>query len=123
MPSAGEVMFIVFWDSRGILLVHFQKHGGNVNAAVYCELLLKLWNAIQRKHPGQLARGVLLNHDNARPHTQERIQKLQWELSEHPPYRPDLACSDFHMFGLLKNHLDGKCFMMMKRLKRRSRSG
>jgi hypothetical protein len=27
------------------------------------------------------------------------------------------------MFGLLKNHLDGKCFMMMKRLKRRSRSG
>jgi histone-lysine N-methyltransferase SETMAR len=127
MPSTGEVMLIMFWDSRGILLAYFQKHGGNMNAALYCEVLLKLWNAVHRKHPSQLVKGVLLNHDNARPHTaqvtQERIQELQWELSEHPPYNPDLASSDFHLFGPLKIHHGGKCFMIMKRLKRRSRSG
>jgi histone-lysine N-methyltransferase SETMAR len=42
--------------------------------------------------------------------TQERIQELQWELLEHPPYSMDLVPSDFHLFGPLKNHLGGKCF-------------
>jgi histone-lysine N-methyltransferase SETMAR len=48
----------------------------------------------------------LLHHDNARPHTfratQERIQQLQLELLEHPPYSPDLTLSDFHLFRRLK---------------------
>jgi hypothetical protein len=69
MPSAGNVMVAVFWDSQGVLLSHFQKHGENVNSDSYCEVLLKLWDAISRKRPGQLVRGVLLHHDNARPHT------------------------------------------------------
>jgi hypothetical protein len=42
---------------------------------------VKLWDAIRRKYPGQLARGVLSHHDDARPHTAqatpERIQELQ----------------------------------------------
>jgi hypothetical protein len=62
-------MFTVFWDSQGVLLAHFQKRGENVNSATYCEVLLKLRDAVRRKLPGQLVRGVLLHHDNARPHT------------------------------------------------------
>jgi hypothetical protein len=112
MPSARKVMLTVFWDCQGVLLAHFQKRGENLNSASDCEVLLKLWDVISRKRPDQLATGVLLRHDNARPHTaratQERIQELQWELLEHPPYSPDLATSDFHLFGPLKNHLDGK---------------
>jgi histone-lysine N-methyltransferase SETMAR len=77
-----------------------------VNSASYCEVLLKLRDVIRRKRPGQQARGVLLHHDNARPHraraTQERMQELQWELLEHPPCKQDLAPSDFHLFGPLK---------------------
>jgi hypothetical protein len=34
------------WDSQGVLLAHFQKHGENMNSAFYCEVLLKLLNAI-----------------------------------------------------------------------------
>jgi hypothetical protein len=68
-PSAGKVMLTVFWDSQGVLLAHFQKRGENVNPASYCEVLLKLRDEIRRKRPGQLARGVLLHHDNAGPHT------------------------------------------------------
>jgi histone-lysine N-methyltransferase SETMAR len=88
-PSAGKVMFAVFWDSQGVLLAYFQKRGENVNSASYCEVLLKLRDKLLSKRPGQLARVVLLHHDNARPHTaratQERIQELQWEHLEHPP--------------------------------------
>jgi hypothetical protein len=68
-PSAGKVMLTVFLDFLGVLLVHFQKHGENVNSALYYEVLLMLWDAIRRKRPGQLARGVLFHHDNVDPHT------------------------------------------------------
>jgi histone-lysine N-methyltransferase SETMAR len=109
-------MHTVFWDSQGVLLAHFQKNGGNVNPASYCEFLLKLQDAIRRKLPGQLARRVLLHNDNVRPHTaratQERIQELQRELLQLPPYSPDLAPTDFHLFSPLKkkNYLCGKRF-------------
>jgi hypothetical protein len=69
MPSAGNSMLTMFWDSQGVLLTYLQKHGENVNSASYCEVLLKLWDAVGRKHPGQSARGVLLHDDSARPHT------------------------------------------------------
>jgi hypothetical protein len=107
-------MFGMFWDSQGVSLAHFQKRCGNVNSALYWEVLLKLLAAIHRKCPGQLKRGVLLHHDNARLHiarrTHERIQELQWELPEHLPYNPDLALSNFHLFGPLKNHRGSKRF-------------
>jgi hypothetical protein len=68
-PLAGNVMITVFWNYQGVLLAHFQKRGENVNSVSYCNVLLKLWDAIHGKRPGQLARRVLLHHDNARPHT------------------------------------------------------
>jgi hypothetical protein len=69
MPSAGKVMLTMFWDSQGVILAYFQKHGKNMNSASYCEVLLILCDAIHRKRPDQLSRGVLLHHNNARPHT------------------------------------------------------
>jgi histone-lysine N-methyltransferase SETMAR len=121
MPSAGKVTLTVFWVSQVVLLAHFQKRGENMDSASYCEVLLKLQVTIRRKHPGQLARGVLLHHDNATPYTaratQERIQELQWEHLEHPPYSPDLAPSDCHLFGPPQNHLGGKHFTDKREVK------
>ena len=37
-------------------------------------------------------------------------QKLKWNISDHPPYSPYLAPSDFHLFLHLKKHLAGKKF-------------
>jgi hypothetical protein len=74
IPLAGKVMLAVFWNSQGLLLANFQKCGENVNSASYCEVLLKLQDAISRKLLGQLARGVLLHHDDARPHTARATQ-------------------------------------------------
>jgi hypothetical protein len=73
-------MLTVFWNSQGALLAHFQKHGENVNSASYCDVLLKFRDAICRKPPDQLARAVLLHHDNARPHTARATQKRIQEL-------------------------------------------
>jgi histone-lysine N-methyltransferase SETMAR len=54
-----------------------------------------------------------LLHD-ARPHTANRKRELSlrynWEVLGHAPYSPDLAQSDFHLFGPLKKHLGGRRF-------------
>jgi histone-lysine N-methyltransferase SETMAR len=58
--------------------------------------------------------GVVLLHDNARPHTAARTRPLldhfNWELFDHPPYNPDLAPSDCHLFTSLKNWLGSQSF-------------
>jgi hypothetical protein len=39
----------------------------------------------------------------------DNIQKLKWNVLQ-PPYSLDLAPSDYHLFGSLREHLDGKRF-------------
>jgi hypothetical protein len=50
-----------------------------------------------------LTYGVVLLHDNARPHTVARTRALldhiNWELFDHAPYSADLAPSDYHLLG------------------------
>jgi histone-lysine N-methyltransferase SETMAR len=57
---------------------------------------------------------VLLQHDNVRPHTArataKKITDLRLECIPHPAYSPDLAPSDYHVFGPLKEALGGKKF-------------
>jgi hypothetical protein len=61
-----------------------------------------------------LTRGVVLLVDNARPHTAAQTQALitsfGWEQMNHPPYIPDLAPSDFHLFLHLKKFLASQRF-------------
>ena len=53
-------------------------------------------------------------HDNTRLHsaaqTQDLITSFRLEQMDHPPYTPDLAPSDFHLFLHLKKFLGGKQF-------------
>ena len=57
-----------------------------------------------------LNQGVVMIHD-VRPHTAAATQNLVtfgWEQFDHPPYSPDLAPSDFHLFLHLKSFLAGR---------------
>jgi hypothetical protein len=36
------------------------------------------------------------------------LEKFGWEVFDHPPYSPDLAPSDYHLFPKLKEFLGGK---------------
>jgi len=59
-----------------------------------------------------LSSGIVLIHDNARPHcayvTKDLLKKFKWEVFDHPPYSPDPAPSDFHLFRELKAWLGGR---------------
>jgi transposase len=78
------------------------------------ETLKKLKKRFRRVRYHKDATKVLLYHDNARSHTslrtREAITKLQWTVLSHPSYSPDLAPSDYHLFGPLKDAIRGKRF-------------
>jgi histone-lysine N-methyltransferase SETMAR len=42
--------------------------------------------------------------------TKAAIHELGWEILPHPPYSPDLAKSDCHLFRSLSNNLRGVSF-------------
>jgi hypothetical protein len=50
---------------------------------------------------------VLLLQDNARPHKGGNCN-MGWTVLPHAPYSPDLAPSDFHFLGPLKDALRGR---------------
>ena len=99
MPSAKKIMDTIFWDAKGCILIEFLEPGKTINAARYLQTLLKLRRALRYKCPG---RKVILQHDNARPHTTlltlEKIDSMGWEVLPHPPYSPDLEPSDYHLW-------------------------
>ncbi|GFS05970.1 transposase [Elysia marginata] len=71
--------------------------------------------AIRRKKPRLLRRDFVPNSAIMRtPHsanlTHQRLQRYGWEILPHPAHSPDLAPSDFHLFGPLKCHLVGMAF-------------
>jgi hypothetical protein len=63
----------------------------------------------QNINHGMLISGVMIIHDIGRPHTAARTPELlehfKWELFDFPPYSPDLAPSNCHLFTSLKNWL------------------
>jgi histone-lysine N-methyltransferase SETMAR len=106
-----KIMCTVFWDRKSVLLVELLPQGSTINAGVYCDTLKKLRSVIQNKRCGMLSRGVVMCHDDACPHiaatTQDLIATFGWEQFDHPPYSPDLASSDFHVFLHLKTFFGG----------------
>jgi transposase len=61
-----------------------------------------------------LTSGVVLLRDKAGPNTAactiSLLEHFNWELFEYPPYSPDLAPSNYHLFTYLQNWLESQCF-------------
>jgi hypothetical protein len=71
-------MATVFWDVHGVLLVDFTPPSSTINAAVYKETLKRLEEAIWRKRPGLLTKGLrgLLLQNSAQSHSTAAILNL-----------------------------------------------
>jgi hypothetical protein len=82
-------MSTVFWNRKAVLLVEFLPRDSTINAGVYCDTRKELRRAIQNKRRGMLSWGVVMFHDNVRPHTTAATQDLMatfgWEQFDHPP--------------------------------------
>jgi len=112
--SAGKVLASIFWDQDGILHVDYLPKGQTINAECYLSLLVQLEDITKEKRQGNFKKGVLFLHENAPAHraltTQKQLTYLEFQCLDHPPYSPDLAPSDYHLFPGLKRRLNGRLF-------------
>lgn len=117
-----KIMATVFRDSEGVLMVDILPPNKTVDALYYCELLDRLRGEIQSKRRGKLSKGIILLHDNARPHTTtlttDKFKELGWSLLPYPPYSPDLAPSDFFLLENLEIFLREKICREKEELER-----
>lgn len=119
MPKPGlhprKIMVSVWWSAAGIIHYSFLNPGETINSEKYCSQLEEMHQQLLIKQPALVNRhGVILLHDNARPHvsrtTVQKLQELQYETLPHPPYSPDLSPTDYHFFKHLDHFLVGKKF-------------
>lgn len=108
-----KVLLCIWWDIRGVIYFELLDSNTTIKADVYSYQLMQVQEALMEKRPGLVNRkGVILLHDNARPHvaklTQQKIKELEWEVLPHPPYSPDLAPTDYHLFRSLHYYLAEK---------------
>ena len=100
------VMCTAFWDRKGVILLDFLEPGQTINSDCHIAMLTKLKARMSRVRPEKKKKTFLLQHDNARPHTSlKTVEHLGWTVVPHPPYSPDLAPSDFHLIGTMKDGL------------------
>jgi len=75
---------------------------------------VQLKDILKEKCCGKVTKQVLFLHDNAPDHralaTQKKLAYLGFQCLDHPPYSPDLALSDYHLFLGLKKQLKGRHF-------------
>ena len=107
-----KIMLSVWWDVRGVVYFELLPTGTTMDAKSYCNQLERVNDKLVRLRPRH--RKVRLLHDNTRPHTakmtRQKILELGWETLPHPPYSPDLAPSDYHLFSPLKQFLRDKTY-------------
>jgi hypothetical protein len=98
---------------EGIAHYELLEKNLTITAERCCQQLRRLEEEFQLNRLGR-RHGVILQHDNARPHTENMtkaaIQEPDWEILPHPSYTPDFAPSDYHLFRSLCNNLRGVSF-------------
>lgn len=111
-----KVMLCVWWNFEGIVHFELVPDGRGITAEVYSHQLERVEAVMRERYPALVNRKrVLLQQDNAPPHTARRTQEkirddLNFELLPHPAYSPDLAPSDYHLFRALAHFLRGRRF-------------
>jgi len=105
----GKVLVSIFWDRDDILLIDYLPKGQTINAEYYSSLVVQLKDTLKEKRRGKVSKGALFLHDNAPAHralaTHKKLAYLGFQCLDHPPYSPDLAPSDYHLFPGLKKKI------------------
>ncbi|CAF4933789.1 unnamed protein product, partial [Rotaria socialis] len=111
-----KIMLSVWLGAKGIIHWELLPTGCTITADLYCKQLDRVAAKLQGKQDK-----IYFLHDDARPHiaksTREKLLKLGWITVPHPPYSPDLAPTDYHLYRSPSNRLNEKKFDDEKHLK------
>jgi hypothetical protein len=99
-------MLTIVWNPRGLHLIKVLEKGRKFKARYYIAETVE--SLFQWRSIGAAGneRKLLLHADNVRPHTARLLTQYfnenRMKSAPYPPYFPDLAPSDFYLFGYVK---------------------
>jgi hypothetical protein len=112
--QSKKFILTIVWNPRGFHLIKVLEKGRKFNAGYYiAEILesLSQWHSIEA---AGTERKSLVHADNVRSHTAklstQYFNENRMKPAPHLLYSPDLAPSDFYLFGYLKRGRAGLSF-------------
>ena len=105
--STHKLLMIPFFDSTGMIYMHWVPTGQTVNKEYYVEALREFRKRFLGKRAALFKSGQChFNRDNALVNNSilvtDYLTKLGIKTVPHPPYSPDLAPCDFWLFPKLR---------------------
>ncbi|GBP41573.1 Mariner Mos1 transposase [Eumeta japonica] len=103
-------------STRGVIYYELLKPNETITGDRYRLQLIRLSRALKEKRSEYSKRHdkLILLHDNARPHVAKPVKTylgmLKWDVLPHPPYSPDIAPSDYHLFRSMAHGLTDQKF-------------
>jgi histone-lysine N-methyltransferase SETMAR len=109
--QSPKFMLTVVWNPIGFHVLKALPKGSKFNAQYYINDILVAISDWRRQTGEGRPNKLWVHFDNARPHTtkmsRDYISLNQMKQAPHPRYSPDLAPSDFFLFGYVKGKADG----------------
>jgi histone-lysine N-methyltransferase SETMAR len=106
MISSAKLIVTIAWNPNGFHVIEVLPKGQKFNTDYYCSSVLAKPSKIATRFRNETRRKLILPADNAPPHTAkssiEFWAKLYLKVVPHLPYSPDLAPSDYLLFGYIK---------------------
>ena len=120
--STLKLFMIPFFDSAGMIYMHWVPTGQTVNKEYYVEVLREFRKRFLGKRSALFKLGQWHFHqDNAPVHNSilvpDYLTKMGIKTVPHRPYYPDFAPCDFWLFSKLKEKLKGCGYETIKKMK------
>jgi transposase len=107
-------MVTIVWNPNGFHLIDGLSNGSKFNPKYDTNKILSRVSEWRQEQRGGATRRLIVHADNATPHTAaistSFLEENGMTKAHHPLYSPDLAPSDFYLFGYIKRNLSGTSF-------------
>ena len=114
MIGSKKFMITIFWNPSGFHLIKILPEDAKFNGKYFIDEILDPIYEITTPLREEFGRNIILHYDNARPHTSRKVtdylESHDIEKAPHPPFSPDIAPSDFYLFGYIKQKIAGRHF-------------
>ena len=109
--DSKKYMVTIFWNPTGFLIVEALDDDMVFNSDYFRDEILEQIKDRTSDDREILGGNLILHFDNARPHISKKVMEYldqnEIKRAPQPPYSPDIAPSDFFLFGYMKEKLKG----------------
>lgn len=117
-----KFMMTIIWGVHGFFIVDFLPQGESYDSPYFiANILQPLFEKKQEIWSSSNKKSIWLHLDNSHVHNSKLCHQKYIEFgfrrAPHPPYSPDVAPSDFYLFGFIKEKLKGRKFTSLDELK------